>query len=451
MHATEDSSVYHRNRLLRKSHSFCGVRKRRSSGNSVAIANNALSSVIEQACDDNTLAGCSTTCQAGEILYTVKGVCKTDVTCASTATSVTTQQQDKCVPLEKRAATFPSSNGVTHSLTNEMKVNGDTGNKWYSSFLDKKRRAFNIFGSVRRTRDRDKEARKSVNLESLNYCHRDLADIPYSPLLTGDNSPSPRRVRSGSDPHSHLLSVRPTSFLNSTGFTPPDNDLTSSLTVPSTSPRVSSCKDLTCSVELGTKKLAALRKTNSLPRSVLYSPVTFRKGQRPFSQWVGSGDIASTSTTSSPTSSVSGSREAVFSPTVTVTFDEIEPDDDHRLNMQGKGLTRSSSLPADTDLVIEPTINAQNESNGKPSGTTKSRTALRSQSFNTHTHSHVSGSQTKDMVSEIGLLPLPLPHYEHIVLQCTMREHVVRFLLETEQSYIHSLNAITQVHVRIVC
>ena len=154
---------------------------------------------------------------------------------------------------------------------------GDGGGKWYSSFLDKKRKALNLLGSVRRsTRERDK----------------DLGRVSYAETLRNSAASSPvsgRRSRSGSDPHNHLMAVRPAGLQTSTGFTPRD-ELSSSLTVPPTTAAVAypvsqygSWTNLRTAdydrldEDFVFKQVRSIRKVKSLPRSVLCSPVTSRK------------------------------------------------------------------------------------------------------------------------------------------------------------------------------
>lgn len=357
---------------------------------------------MERGRDDNVFAS---TIEEEELLSPVNGICRTKVTGAATATSdVTEQQKGRTHPVRRH--TISSMNG----LGTEKKATSESGGKWYSGILDKKRKALNLLGSVRRGATREKgkeEARRSAILDSI---HTGREDCPRSPALLLRRTRA--RSRSGSEPQSLGVALRPGALQGSTGFSLRD-ELSTSLTVPPSFSQYGSCKDLA-----DQEKTASIRKSNSLPRSILCSPVVSRRGRRPFSQWVtDGGDATSVSTNSSPRSLVTtplgGSREALpspFIPPAVVTTEESDTRGEETFT-HGGTLTRSSSLPADADtLPLELLVREQNEEEGKmsvvPRGT---RLALRSQSFNTHMQTlSVSSGHNQDMVSVI-LSTFPTP------------------------------------------
>ena len=334
-----------------------------------------------------------TTCDNGDSGRKTKAT-----TVQSGATSVDTTGRNGRLPRPPtKRHTLASMNGLDED---KIKVSGgEGGGKWYSSFLDKKRKALNLLGSVRRsTRERDKDLGKVSYVETL----RDSA--ASSPV-------SGRRSRSGSDPHNHLMAVRPGGLQTSTGFTPRD-ELSTSLTVPPTTAavaypvsqygswtnlRTANYDKLDEEDLIFKKQVRSIRKVKSLPRSVLCSPATSRR--RPHSQWItDTTDNISLSTNSSPRSVVtpiSGSRENF---TTSLTCESTE----EQTPYHSASLTRSSSLPVDGEdsldqLRVMP-LDSEEDPRSLNSGSV--RLSLRSQSFNTHMQSlNVKHTHEKDMVT----------------------------------------------------
>ena len=377
-----------------------------------------LSRVEEQGRGDGMLA---TTCDNGIACDSVRKTKATTIVQSGTTSVPTTERNGRLPKPPTKRHTLASMNGLDEE---KIKASGgDGGGKWYSSFLDKKRKALNLLGSVRRsTRERDK----------------DLGRVSYAETLRNSAASSPvsgRRSRSGSDPHNHLMAVRPAGLQTSTGFTPRD-ELSSSLTVPPTTAAVAypvsqygSWTNLRTAdydrldEDFVFKQVRSIRKVKSLPRSVLCSPVTSRR--RPHSQWVtDTTDNISFSTNSSPRSvitPVSGSRED-FTASLSCQS-TVEQDRDSGVTpYHSASLTRSSSLPVDGEdsldqLRVMPLGSLDSEEDPRLLNSGSVRLSLRSQSFNTHMQSlTVKHTQEKDMVTITPSILFLTTHHQHLFL-----------------------------------
>lgn len=280
-------------------------------------------------------------------------------------------------------------------------VPSDGGSSWIDSLSsklnDKRKKANGLFGSLRGKSSKDKRRQSGGIMDGL-------FNTPRSPLL-GSRQASPPKILSGKN----LLQ-------DSTGFNPDHEGIDSPLCKRLMSSEFGSCHELSSKTS---KQEVVIRKTHSLPRSVLFSPIMSRKVKKPTSQWLQNDHLLDDcplpdSPLSSLLSSNHGSSETIqpLADAISVTtptekegalgWKSASPREEP---VQKTGLTRSSSLPFET-LDIESSIPKREvpgrlSLGGSTSGPFASgRLATRSQSFNTHfsTHSHVQRTQSQESV-----------------------------------------------------
>ena len=299
-----------------------------------------------------------------------------------------------------------------------------------------KKKGNGLFGTLRGRNSRDKSQRNSS--ESVASSSGSASGPPRSPLLLGrhlNNTPSSSNPELGSSSNHKSGSVKTQKLYignnskhslqgrNSTGFQMMDStdshDLDSSLSPLSLSlsyhgNEFGSCHQLSYEhnpSSLEDRTMSAIRKSTSLPRTVLCSPVHTRrnKGERPTSHWLMREifDPAAASPSSSPpcTFSHNGSSDTLQNDATTPTeTDEwrfkhpLEP----VLKTGLTGLTRSTSMPFESgaEIIKDKSVPLRKKAvtkdgvikekraggpvaveSGKGNGT---RLTMRSQSFNTH-------------------------------------------------------------------
>lgn len=305
----------------------------------------------------------------------------------------------------------------------------------------KKKKSTSLFSSMR---GRSKEKRKNSEGTDSPVSGN---NSPLSPLLLG-----PNRLRSDTDPartkHKVVQTRQSIEFQGSTGFQLYESSefSDSENTQLPLSSDFGSCKDLTSPRIIGIKQKVSVRKSNSLPRTVLCSPVLSRKVKRPTSQWFHQDFIQrelpllSSSPSSSAISSHVGSEDTL-QPSITtteeaVTLKVVKPTKTEGWHLTAPhtevkhktSLTRSSSLPFDSDLLTSEHCLRKGIVEKLKNSELPCRMATRSQSFNTHFHDH------------------SVTTHEEIL----MRHRVISFLLETEQSYILSLKVLSQDYMKLL-
>ena len=339
----------------------------------------------------------------------------------------TTRQEDHCPDsMAWKTKTSPTPSPVNETIPPSSWIENIS-----SKFSDKtKKKSNGLFGSLRGRSVSKKRRNSNAGLEVVFS----PGNCPRSPLLVGQH-----KLRSDSDPSKQKLSVKPQPSLDlqlkprsllelqgSTGF---QLDHIDSVNGHDGDPRplhneYGSCHELSGEInEISEDRNAAIvRKTKSLPRAILCSPVMSRKVKRPTSQWI-LRDLARdnspvpTSPSTSALSSHQGSSDTIQAdlligedtgslPLLTPTDKEaggwksVSP---HSELVPKTSLTRSSSLPFDSDLIVSD-FSSQKDVPGKSIGLVRNvggRLAIRSQSFNTHynTHSIVQRTHSQESVS----------------------------------------------------
>ena len=274
-----------------------------------------------------------------------------------------------------------------------------------STKISEKKRKSGIFGSLRgRNKDKKKDNQQNDN-------------NPRSPLLANKTKTTRTDVSSDNDATTRTtkrtaLQMKPSfEFQGSTGFQSINPiDLTDSgitqpiMTSGSFRDHLPRGDDSLC-----IKSVSQIRKSNSLPRNILCSPVMSRKMKRPTSQWTHSefvvDDMALCHSTSPPSSNMSSrigsvdtlqpsinmSEEqagvSVITPTAIDgwhTFANSRSELVHKIS-----LTRSSSVPFEAEILSsEQSINREMVSDKKSNELSTNRFTTRSQSFNSQYHSH---------------------------------------------------------------
>jgi hypothetical protein len=293
-----------------------------------------------------------------------------------------------------------------------------------------KRKANGFFGSLRSKNNKEK---RRPNSSSVMEC-------PRSPLLVtrpgsgGARVSVPRPARG----------TTPVELQGSSGFITVDSDAEDSSIasdhIPPSRNEFGSCHELS-NMPQETKKTVNLRKSNSLPRTLLSSPVP-RYSQYPTSHWLDNDQYFEESVDlpeSLSSSSYKGSSCETIQPGGLIADTNSTTPTDKVANYLGgwksvspcmepkSNLIRSSSLPFETSECEGMLLPQRGEVPGRlglggGAGHYGSRLAMRSQSFNAH--SHVQRTHSQESVA--------------------MREHIIRFLLETEQSYISSLQTLSK-------
>lgn len=340
----------------------------------------------------------------------------------------TTRQEDQC----PGSMAWKTKTSPTPSPVNETTPSLSWIENISSKFSDKTKKKNNgLFGSLRGRSVSKKRRDSNAGLEVVFS----PGNCPRSPLLVGQ-----QRLRSDSDSSKQKFSVNSKSSLElqlkpqpsvelqgSTGFQLDQIDSVNGHDGGDPRPlhnEYGSCHELSGEInEINDDRNAAIvRKTKSLPRAILCSPVMSRKVKRPTSQWILRDVIRDnspvpTSPSISALSSHQGSSDTIQGdlligedtgslPLLTPTDKEaggwksVSP---HGELVPKTSLTRSSSLPFDSDLIVSD-FSSQKDVPGKSVGLVRNiggRLAMRSQSFNTHynTHSVVQRTHSQESVS----------------------------------------------------
>ena len=338
-----------------------------------------------------------------------------------------TRQEDQCPgSMAWKTKTSPTSSPVNETTPSSSWIENIS-----SKFSDKTKKKTNgLFGSLRGRSASKKRRDSNAGLEVVFS----PGNCPRSPLLVGQ-----QRQRSDTDPSKQKLSVKPQPSLDlqlkpqpslelqgSTGFQLDHTDSINGYDDPRPlHNQYGSCHELSGEINETSedRNAAIVRKTKSLPRAILCSPVMSRKVKRPTSQWIlrdvirNNSPVPTSSPSTSALSSHQGSSDTLQAdlligedigslPLLTPTDKEaggwksVSP---HCELVPKTSLTRSSSLPFDSDLIVSD-YSSQKDVPGKSIGLVRNiggRLALRSQSFNTryNTHSVVQRTHSQESVS----------------------------------------------------
>ena len=327
----------------------------------------------------------------------------------STAHSTANDKEEECGNMSWRNKTSSPSPGPS----------SDGSYSWIDSLSSKisdktRKKANGFFGSLRGKSHSEKRRGSSDGLFNTA--------TPRSPLLFG-NKTNTKQSSPTKQFFTLTKSKRPQNLL-------PDNNSSTKNSLQSSS-QFGSCHELSSYTNNSKHTDVIVRKTNSLPRSILCSPVMSRQVKRPTSQWLIQNDYLMDEEPDSPLSSVISSNhgssetiqplvcDTVLTPTEKQNgefsslggwksvspngrmSDQVEP-------VLKTSLTRSSSMPFETfDMFLQESIPKRNLPARLSLGgenctgfSSCSRLATRSQSFNTHfnTHSHVQRTQSQESV-----------------------------------------------------
>ena len=311
--------------------------------------------------------------------------------------------------LAERKRKAQSSNATASSDTS----NSSTGN-WLESLSSKlAERKFHLFGSIRNRSSQQEAGTKETTPANSPRSSRTLdgGERSRSPMAGGHrprSGTSPARQKSATTltvpstpPLRHLKTAsRHSVELNaSSGFDVPDYTASGTLTLDSMHSNFGSCKDLHSTAQSPKTRVAAIRKANSLPRTVLYSPIMSRNSRGAAKgQYSHCTHIAEYSPSPSPQSqspepgsctplSASGTFASFKSSqdTMNPTEDEnsllvSQEERPHSHLVHKSSLTRSSSLPFDPDIMVG---RVESSPSSSQSSLVQPYLAIRSQSFNT--------------------------------------------------------------------
>lgn len=333
------------------------------------------------------------------------------------------EEDEEGVVLRRDSSDHVRMNGISRLTERKLKAqstnDGSDASSSTGNWLENLSSKFHLFGSIRLGRSQQEAATRETAQRNSSRSARTLevGECPRSPVI-GKHRPrsgtSPARQKytatlvAPSPPSLRQLKARSrhsVELQGSTGFDVADHPETSTLTLDAVQTKFGSCKDLHVTAHSPKSRVAAIRKSNSLPRTVLYSPIMSRNSRgiakNPSSHWT---HIAEDSLTPSPPSQSPepGSCTPLSGSGTYASFkssqDTVNPTEDESslLASQELGerqplallsclahrssLTRSSSLPFDPDMM---TGREGSSPSSSQSCLVSSRLAMRSQSFNT--------------------------------------------------------------------